>query len=73
MYKNTQELLDDDPEAAMSKKHHEYLERPSWGWMKVSDTRFIGIGYHGNESGEIKDGWEAAKADLGHIPEGGYG
>jgi len=71
MYKNFKELTKENPDALMS-KDGEYLEKPTGGWIEV-ENGFIGIGYHGNESGNWKEEWKQAKSGLGHIPSGGYG
>jgi hypothetical protein len=65
-------LKEMDPEAVTCSKTYEYLERPSDGWM-LGEESFIGIGYHGNESGDYNQEWKPAKANLGHIPSKGYG
>ncbi len=70
IYNDFDELIEDDPEAVISKDG--YLERPDDGWIKCS-YGFIGIGYRGNEGGEFKDVWSKSKKGLGHIPDTGYG
>ncbi len=73
-YKNIQDLIEDNPEAVASHPEYgmgDYLERPICGWTG-DDEKFLGWGYHGNESGEFKHNWLSCEKS-GHMPSGGYG